>query len=137
MNQGTAIVIENVEQYAKRKFRYRNEIGILLRAAEDCGMISEFDQLSFTGKFIKNAHSILTRDNLDNSVTARLADELRVNLEKSAQSINTLIEKSPKEEKTLITGQFLNLTEENFQNLITLMMELSWFKNYSLDKTST
>ncbi len=134
MNQSTAVIIENVEQYAKRKFRYRNEVGTLLEAAEERGMRSAFDELAFIGKFIKNARSILTRDDLENSVTVRLADELRANLEKSARNITALVANSPPDQKESIARQFLDISKENVEHLLALMEELSWFKNYSLDK---
>lgn len=136
MNQKTRGIIETVERYAKRQFRYRNEIGILLQASGNRGMDLEFENLAFIGKFIKNAHTILTRDNLGSEVTIRLADELRVNLEKSIRTITAMIEKLPPEEKNLIAGQFLSLTRDNMDNLLDLMTELSWFKNYSLDNAN-
>jgi hypothetical protein len=134
MNPGTAVIIDNVEQYAKRRFQYRSEIGTLLEAAEERGMGSAFDELAFIGKFIKNARSILTRDNLDNSVTVRLTDELRANLEKSVRSITTLIENSPSDQKESIARLFLGLRKENVEHLLAMIEELSWFKNYSLDE---
>jgi hypothetical protein len=137
MNHSTAVILENVEQYSKRRFRYKNEIGILLDAAAERGMQSVFDELAFIGKFIKNAQTILTRDNLDKSVTTRLADEVRINLEKSVRDIAILIENCSPDEKKSITDQFMNISKENVQKLLTLMMELSWFKNFSLDKENT
>jgi hypothetical protein len=137
MNHSTAVILENVEQYSKRRFRYKNEIGILLDAAAERGMQSVFDELAFIGKFIKNAQTILTRDNLDKSVTTRLADEVRINLEKSVRGIAILIENCSPDEKKSITDQFMNISKENVQKLLTLMMELSWFKNFSLDKENT
>ena len=134
MNPETAAVIENVEQFAKRRFRYREEIGIILDAAGGRALEARFEELAFVGKFIKNARSILTSDNPNNPATDRLADELSVNLEKSIRIIALLIENNTPEEKNLIARRFLNLNKENFENLLALMEELSWFKNYSLDK---
>ena len=134
MNQAVFTFIERVENYAKRSFSYREEIGLLISAAEERKLQSSFDELAFLAKFITNARLILLRDNVDVSVTARLAEEFRAKLGNSVGIITNLADNLSAEKRAVFSDKFLNPSAENLEHLFKLIEELSWFKNYSLDQ---
>lgn len=130
----TTLFLNEVEHFAQRKFLFRDEMGLLIELSESRGMKKLFDEIIFFAKFITNAQQILKRIGSDSDEVLKLRTELTENLEKTSTLLRTLIKESSDEVKGSFMHRFLAFNQESLNNLFSLLRELSWIKNYSLDK---
>ena len=137
-NKNTSLEMEAyldaIEQYAQKKFLYRSEIGVLIRLSQQMGLWNEFEELIFLSKFISNAHSILRRAGSESSETIKLAAEYQKSIEKSSDLLKGLLKAVPEDVQNNFENKFLSVSHSGLANLLALLYELSWIKNYSLDK---
>jgi hypothetical protein len=129
----TLLFITAVEKHADRKFRFHEEIAILVDLSSEISRREIFNELIFLAKFITNASSVLRRMGADSSDTAKLSAEFQKNLEKSVLLIGRIIEGTPNEIANMFKARFLPLKKESMDELIALINELSRIKNYELD----
>lgn len=127
--------VKAVEVFANRTFHFHYELAVLLQIATDSSMKQAFEDLTFFAKFVVNASHILKRAGVGAEETAKLSIEYQHNLEKTSNLLRTMLENAPKEFSRSFEERFLILTHPSLQNLHDLLYELSWIKNYNLDRT--
>jgi hypothetical protein len=126
--------LNDVETFSAKKFRYRQEIEILVALSRERSMEEVFRDITFFSKFISNALNILKRTGADSAETEKLSVEFKDKLEKTSTLIKTLIKEAPGEVKAMFLSRFLSLSQESMNALLSLLYELSWIKNYSLEQ---
>lgn len=126
--------IRSVEAFSRRAFSYRAEIIDLLATCRARGQQQMFDDLVFNAKFVSNALAILKRVGADNADAAKLGAELREMLEKTTTLLRTIVKESPDPGRQKFLDAFLTLSQSSMSNLTVLLAELSWVKNFMLDK---
>jgi hypothetical protein len=129
--------LDAAERYSQIKFKYRSEILDIMGQAEIGAMIKEFEELIFLGKFITNAHSILKRSGNETGETIKLASEYQKSIAKSIELLKLLIGSASDKSKKKFEESFFTTTHNSLHNILDLMYELSWIKNYSLDTHHT
>ena len=130
----TQTYLDAVEQFAHRKFQFRDDLGLLTDLSESRNMKQLFDDILFFAKFVSNANNVLKRAGVHSEETQKLSAEFKESLEKSSTLLRTLVKEAPEEVKKDFTARFFSLSQESVSNLLSLLYELSWIKNYSLDK---
>lgn len=130
----TTLFLDEVEHFAQRKFLFRDEMALLIELSESRGMQKLFNEIIFFAKFITNAQHILKRIGSESDEVLKLRIELTENLKKTSTLLRTLVEECSDDMKESFMRRFLMFNQENLDNLFSLLSELSWIKNYSLDK---
>ena len=97
-------------------------------------MQREWDELLFFAKFLTNAHAVLNRIGADSGDSTNLAIEFQRTVAKSLTLLTTLLGESSEEVKAHFSKQFRVLTHESLANTLSFLKELSWIKNYFLDR---
>ena len=133
----TLAYLDAVERFAGKKFSYSREIALLMELAEKKKGRERFEELTFLAKFVTNASGLLKRTGPEVPDTAKLASEFRANVEKCHELLRSLLEEAPGEAQSLFTGRFLSLSRGSLDALLTLLAELSWVKNYSLEREAS
>ena len=126
--------LDAVERHAKRSFRYRGEIAVLMDLSELNSLQPLFADLIFQSKFSTNAVNILKRSGPGTDETAKLSAELKQSLEKISNIFHNLLAEAPGDVKDKFMSTFLSETTAGFDNLMNLLTELGWVKNYELDR---
>jgi len=122
-----------VEQYSRKKFRYRNEIGVLIEIAEHSGRRPLLDDLTFYSKFATHASRILKSAGHGSTETVKLSAEFQDAIEKISTILRVLVKDADPETRDLVIPRFASLSPEGLGLLLALCEELSWVKNYTLD----
>lgn len=129
----TESYLSNVERFAKRTFRFRMEIGIIVELAATPSLRRALDDLLFIAKFVTNAFNVLKRVGSSTEDTVKLSAEFKDGMEKGSALLKTMVKEAPDDVKKIFLTKFLSHSHENLNDLLALFYELSWLKNYSLD----
>jgi hypothetical protein len=129
-------LLDAVEQHYNRKFRFRHEIETLFEQKSAGVLDGEIEKMLFYAKFLSNAHSILSRSRADSEDILKLKTEFISKLEKVSSLFKLLIENTPNDFRKNFENLFLSLTQKSADDLLALLYELSWLKNYQLDNKS-
>jgi len=129
----TQSYIDEVEKFMQRKFQFRHEVALLLDEAAIHSQQKLLDEIAFSAKFVVNASNILKREGTGREETAKLEHEFKDGIEHSSSLLRELIAGVSDDERNLFTSRFLSISHDGMNNLMKLLYELSWLKNYSLD----
>lgn len=92
------------------------------------------EEIIFLSKFVTKADEILRREGSSSEQTAKLSNELEENVKKISVLLGSLVGDSADDVRAIFVNQFLLLTHDGMNSLLSLMKELSWFKSYAIDK---
>ena len=129
----TRVYLDKIDKFVSRKFKYYSEIALLMELSRDGVKKTLFDELTFLSKFVSNAHSILQRVGSGSAEVLKLSDEFQKNLKKSIDLFRKIINDTADLTKEDFENRFLSISHDNLPNLLSLLYELSWIKNYALD----
>src|SRR5713101_5796458 len=118
----------DVERFANRKLYYRSEIATLVRLAMTYPQKGIFEEIIFLAKFLWNSYNVMQRIGPAGEGYPKLSAEFRDTLEK----MTTLIKEGPEEVREKFKTLF-SMSHESMNNLLRLIDDLSWVKNYSID----
>src|SRR5205814_2012340 len=119
--------------FTARKFHYRLEIGTLLELARNGNHLERFEEILFYAKFLTHAESILRRVGLDDETTKHLAAEFLEKSKKTIALLTDLLAAGSPEQKLHFDEQFFSLAGRSMNNLMGMLDELRWIKNYLID----
>lgn len=94
-----------------------------------------FDELVFLAKFASKTYGIMQRSGTHGEGYDNLSREFTGAIEKSISLIDTLLIDSPIEDRQHFTSTYLTMTPESLQRLLALCYDLSWYKNWTMDRS--
>ncbi len=127
-------LLDAMERFARKKFAFRREIGLLFELAEENERLPEFHTLTFYAKFVSNASVVLKRVGSETEETSKLSGEFTKGIEQAASLARELIRYAPADDQKLFSDRFLALTSGHLDNFLALLAELTRAKNYFLDQ---
>ncbi|MCX6138212.1 MAG: hypothetical protein NTV54_12030 [Ignavibacteriales bacterium] len=125
-------ILSEINTLAAGKLRSAEDLACLLR---NCSGGSEWQSLltlSFHAKFIVRTSGVMARVGSQADGYEKLSVEFVENLGKARALLGELLENMPGE-KASWTIRFLQLTPEALQNLMGLLYDISWIKNWEID----
>lgn len=132
LSERTTLILTQIEQLARR-LTCKEEIGMLIELAHQHNKLQTLDDLSFFSKFCSKTFGIMQRIGNEADGYDKLAHEFSDNLEKSKKLVNELLSPAPGDVKNDFENKFFDLSPSAFQNYLSLIRDLSWYKNYLID----
>ena len=126
-------LLDDIERVSGKQFQYRSEIEFLMSVAHLRSMETLFSELTFYAKFITSAFTLLQRAGIGSEEVRKVATEFEVTIEKASTLTKTLVKESSDPMKHEFTTRFLSQPPAGLSSFVSLMRELSWIKNYTLD----
>ncbi len=130
----TKLFISEIEQFTQRRLKFKLKIEYLIQLSENEDVKIIFEELIFIAKFISNTHRLLNRAGIGNFDTEKLLNEYKINIQKASSLLTEIISNAPND----VRDEFLLINRFNsykdLENFLEFMNELSWIKNYYLDK---
>ncbi len=133
LSEQTQEILKRIEVISARKFSFADEVGTLIDVAHRSHQERLLDDLSFHAKFAHKSFGIMRRIGKDADGYDKLSKEFGESVEKAKALLQSLAEHAPAEMNTRIASDFVALTPEAFDRLMTLLHDLSWYKNYLID----
>ena len=122
-----------LERHAGRPFARRDDMKIILEAAVARGRAENLDRLSFLAKFLVRTHGIMKRIGRDGQGYDRLAAEFGENMESARRLLLDFLCHAPEPARRVMETRYLAMTPAALDEILVLLQDLSWFKNWRID----
>jgi hypothetical protein len=122
-----------LDQLSRAAIGRRDDLGAVLEAAYRGGREQDLDALAFAGKFCVRTLRIMERIGPGGEGYDRLAAEFSSNIENARRLLALLLAAAPEETRTAFTGRYLSMATDGIGNLMALLSDLSWVKNWQID----
>jgi hypothetical protein len=136
ISRETRDFVQQIDALSNHTLANWEDVVALVELAQATDQRTRLEQIAFLAKFLSNTHAILKRSNSDTEGYDKLSSEFQVNLEKAVGELKSLIGEAPAAFKKSFSSRFLMLTGESFENLLSLLYDLSWIKNWYIDRKS-
>lgn len=110
------------------------DLGLLYESAVQGGLLGEFDDLSFQAKFVHKTYGILQRIGKDGQGYDRLEGAFGAGLERCGALARKILSGAPAAVQGQFAARYLALTPDALQNFLALCYDLSWYKNWHIDR---
>jgi hypothetical protein len=134
LSKPTVDLLSALDAFSGHKLTRQDDLGILIELAFLLNRPDALEELCFHSKFVSKAYGMLQRLGKDDKGYESLTQEFTTAVEKSRALIDTLLSASPAETKRAFSYTYLQLTKESLQNLLSLCYDLSWYKNWLIDR---
>ncbi len=137
ISEETERFLQELDRFSHHRLKHRETLGGLIELARKQNRQRLLDDIAFLSKFLWNAYTVIRREGPNSENTTKLLAEYNVNLEKVIMLIKTLIIGASEAVKQHFQTEFLSMTQESMTNFLSLLSDLSWMQNLSIDhKTS-
>ncbi|MDD8019000.1 MAG: hypothetical protein PHP42_11545 [Bacteroidota bacterium] len=133
LSQETKTLLSEINKASGNRLQRSMDLARLMELAYQSKKQSVLDDLAFRAKFLTKTFELMKRIGKGGEGYDKLLAEFSANVEKVQQHIRTLLETSTKEMQAHFSATYLSLGDMTMENLMPLLHDLSWYKNYHLD----
>lgn len=133
----TAALVDALAQKAHRPFSHPHELALLIELAHRGDKLHVLDELSFFAKFAHKTYGIMQRIGAEAEGYDKLSKEFADAVEKSKSLLLTLLENAERGTQEQFRRNVFGMSPAALQNLLALLHDLSWYKNYLIDSKRT
>ncbi len=133
ISRTTQALIDTLTEFSGNKIARPHDLGILLEVGRSQEYHSLLDELSFLAKFVRRSYGIMRRIGRDGEGYEKVSAEFMSNLNTVRDRIRTLIGAGAGEESVRFEGEYLELSQSALDNLMSLLYDLEWYKNWNID----
>jgi hypothetical protein len=126
--------LSDINEVSGKSLKRSLDLGALLQIAEEQSQKTMLDDLAFSAKFITKSFELMQRIGRDGNGYEKLSEEFSMQIKKSQEILKQLLDKTDAMTKAHFTGNYLEMNTLTMQNLMQLFHDLSWYKNYQIDK---
>jgi hypothetical protein len=133
LSQPVADHLAALEALSQKKISSGGDVALLMQIAYDTAREKELEELSFHAKFCVRTAGIMKRIGRNDDGYDRLGAELSANLGKVRSLLEIFLMAAPGEAAENFSQRHLALTPGALENLMVLLYDLSWHKNWQID----
>jgi len=124
--------LDEVEKYSNSVLQRKVDLQLIVDECLQNDFITEFEELTFTGKYIEGLKRILQKgaDFTEIESLDYLKKDLTENMKKVVEQIKSIIINSTENTKNHFEETYLKLSPECFKNLNELLEDLEQVKRY-------
>lgn len=132
MNKLPQNFLDDVEKFSGKSLNKKDDLMLILEACNSNKKLKEFEDLSFTGKYvnglfrvIQNSVKIPEVENVD-----QIKKDLSENMEKVISQLKEITFNMNEKNKMLFEDNYIKLSQSSLQNLQQLVEDLDSIKKY-------
>ncbi len=129
--------VEQIDTFSHHKLTQRDAFTMLIELGRRNNQQRRIEEIAFLSKFLSNTYGILKRSTSETEGYEKLTREFQDNLNKAIDELRKLIEAAPEETKEIFSSTFLTMSTQSFKNLLDLLYDFSWVKNWYIEKKSS
>ena len=129
----TTDLLATLDTFSGSKLTHRDDLGLLIETARKHSLNKSLEELSFLAKFVSRAYGIMKRIGMHGEGYDTVAKEFSVNLENAKGLLRKLLSGTPIDVRRRFDETYLAMTATSVQNLLDLLYDLSWYKNWLID----
>ena len=113
------------------------DLGVLIDLGTAPAAQGTLKELSFLAKFLSRTYGIMKRIGTGGNGYGTLLTEFNENLRKASALAQELLAAAPPDVRMRFQSTYFSLTPDAMENLLALLYDLSWYKNWLLDQGRT
>jgi hypothetical protein len=133
ISRTTQALIDTLTAFSGNKISRPHDLGILLELGRNERHHTLLDELSFHAKFVRRSYGIMKRIGRDGEGYEKLSAAFMTNLDIVRERIRTLVAAGGGEESVRFEREYLAFSQSGLDNLMSLMYDLEWYKNWQID----
>ncbi|MGA9364600.1 MAG: hypothetical protein WBW16_09560 [Bacteroidota bacterium] len=126
--------VRQLNVFSAQKLTRQDDLAILLELALTKNQKKELGEIAFLAKFLSSTYAILKRGGSDAVGHDKLSSEFQTNLDRVTEMLKRIVAETPPTTKEDFSSRFFSLTADGFENLMNLLCDLSWLKNWINDQ---
>jgi hypothetical protein len=132
-SSSTVSLLAALDTASRGQLKRRDDLGILLDLGASPDQSAALDNLAFRSKFLTRTFGIMQRIGREGNGYDRLESEFTANMEVARGHLRSLLSGAPDTVRDRFSSSYLALTPGGFSNLMALLGDLAWYKNWLLD----
>jgi len=137
LSQETKTIIARINEMSGNTLQRSMDLARLIDLSRRFNRGHVLDDLAFLAKFLSKSFEIMKRIGKEGEGYDKLFSEFSVNVTKSQYLIASLIEGSSDDVAAYFTATYCSVGEKTMNNLMQLIHDLGWYKNYRIDTKHT
>jgi len=130
-------LVAAIQDFSRNKLRRPADFAVLIDLAYAQKKKDVLGELSFLAKFVWNTYTVMKRIGRNEEGYDKLSFQFNENMEKASTLIRLIMKEGPADAKRDFTQAYFPMTPDAFQNLLDLLYDLSWLKNWEIDHSSS
>jgi len=124
--------LDDVEKFSGNSLNKKDDLADIIEAYKSSNKFEEFENLSFTGKYVNGLFRVLTNSSKIPEVenVDHIKKDLSENIEKVISQLKEITSYMNEKNKMLIEENYLKLSQSSLQNLQQLVEDLDSIKKY-------
>lgn len=132
-NSSTIALLERLDAASRGQLKRRGDLGMLLELSTTPERASALNDLAFRAKFLTRTFGIMQRIGREGNGYDRLESEFASNMDVVRGHLIALLSDAPDGIRARFTASYLAMTPGGLVNLMALLADLAWYKNWLLD----
>ena len=132
-SSSTVSLLAALDTASRGQLKRRDDLGILLDLGASPDQSATLVDLAFHSKFLTRTFGIMQRIGREGNGYDRLESEFAVNMEVARGHLRSLLSGAPDTIRDRLSSSYLALTPGGLSNLMALLGDLAWYKNWLLD----
>jgi hypothetical protein len=128
-----ATFIRDLQNYSNSKLFFPAELELLVRESIVRKLGQPLMDAAFHAKFVVKTQEVMKRIGPNADGFDKLAAEFQASLEKATALVKTIVKEADEEAKKKFVQTFFPMDSESFANLMKLLSDLAWMKNWEND----
>jgi hypothetical protein len=134
LSSTTIALLAALDGASRGQLKQRGDLGILLDLGTRLERTATLDDLAFRAKFLTKTFGIMQRIGREGNGYDRLESESAVNLDVVRGHLSALLSGAPDDIRDRFAASYLAMTPDALGNLLALLGDLAWYKNWLLDR---
>lgn len=133
LTPSTTTLLDTLDALSQRRLSHREDLGVLLDLGALPDRSATLDDLAFRAKFLTRTFGIMQRIGREGNGYDRLETEFAVSMDAARGHLRSLLSGAPDNIRDRFSSSYLALTPGGLSNLMALLGDLAWYKNWLLD----
>jgi hypothetical protein len=134
LSHETHALIAHLRLFSESKLTREEDLGVLLDLSVRLHQERQLEDLSFCAKFVSRTYGIMKRIGRDGNGYDKLLGEFNENVLAASSLVRSLVSQGPPEVQEHFASTYLTMTPQALDNLLALFYDLSWYKNWLIDR---
>ena len=132
-SSSTVSLLAALDTASRGQLKRRDDLGILLDLGASPDQSAALVDLAFRSKFLTRTFGIMQRIGREGNGYDRLESEFAANMEVARGHLRSLLSGAPDTVRDRFSSSYLAPTPGGLSNLMALLGDLAWYKNWLLD----
>ena len=137
ISEQTRRFVQELDEYSSRRLKNHEDLAQIIELAQTQRKQQVLDDIAFFAKSLWNTFNVMQRTGPAGEGYDKLSILFNENYEKVSTLIRTLVKEAPEDVKEHFKVKFFSLTHEGMSQMMNLVHDVSWLKNWEIDHKKT